>query len=53
MILRKHRLLDMPRQTFATLLWNFSEWSGMGLGRFAPIIFGWMIGVKGKKVEDK
>lgn len=27
----------------ARLIWNFSEWSGIGLGRFAPSIFGLMI----------
>jgi hypothetical protein len=35
-------LLKIP----ATILWNLSEWSGIGLGRFAPTVFGWMIGSK-------
>ena len=36
----------------ATTLWNLSEWSGIGLGRFAPFVFGLMIGSKPlRKVE--
>ena len=35
-------LLKIP----ATTLWNLSEWSGFGLGRFAPFVFGLMIGSK-------
>ncbi|WP_319925537.1 hypothetical protein [Xenorhabdus littoralis] len=27
-------------------VWNFSEWSGIGLGRFAPWVFHQMIGCK-------
>ncbi len=33
-------------------VWNFSEWSGVGLRRFAPFVFGKMIGRKGHKVDD-
>jgi hypothetical protein len=29
-----------------TQIWNFSEWSGISLGRFAPWIFAQMIGAK-------
>jgi len=36
----------------ATQLWNFSEWSGISLGRFAPHVFGAMIGSKPVLVED-
>jgi len=32
-------------------IWNLSEWSGIPLGRFAPVIFGGMIGCKGEKVN--
>jgi hypothetical protein len=28
-------------------LWDISEYTGVSLGRFAPHIFGWMIGRKG------
>lgn len=35
-------LLKIP----ATTLWNLSEWSGIGLGRFAPFVFGLMVGSK-------
>ena len=35
-----------------TLIWNLSEASYLPpLGRFAPIIFGWMIGSKGKRIK--
>ena len=33
-------------------IWNLSEWSGIGLGRFAPFVFGKMIGSKGKEVRE-
>jgi hypothetical protein len=35
---------------FFTQLWNLSEWSGVGLGRFAPFVFEKMLGIKGQKV---
>lgn len=34
---------------FYRLLWDLSEFTGIGLGRFAPYVFGQMVGVKGKK----
>ncbi len=33
------------------LIWELSEWSGIGLGRFAPWVFGGMIGARGHRVE--
>jgi len=30
-------------------IWNISEFTGIGLGRFAPFVFGKMMGYKGKK----
>ena len=33
-------------------IWNFSEWSGIGLGRFAPYVFGRMIGCKSFEIDD-
>lgn len=35
-----------------TQIWNLSELSGMGLGRFAPFVFEKMIGVKGEEIDD-
>ena len=35
------------------LIWNTSEYLRIPLGRFAPIVFGWMVGCKGKKVKTK
>ena len=30
-------------------IWNISEFTGIGLGKLAPIVFGLMLGRKGKK----
>ena len=30
-------------------VWNFSEWSGIGLGCLAPHVFYYMVGAQGKK----
>ena len=36
----------------ALLIWNLSEWSGVGLGKSAPYVFGLMAGAKSmKKIE--
>lgn len=35
----------------AALAWNLSEYTGIGLGRFAPFVFGKMIGRKGKRIK--
>jgi len=32
-------------------IWDLSEWSHIPLGRFAPVIFGGMIGCKGKQIN--
>ena len=32
-------------------IWNLSEFTGVGLGRFAPFVFGKMIGRRGKRVD--
>ena len=34
-----------------TAIWNISEFTGIPLGRFAPFVFGKMIGVKGIKKD--
>ena len=33
-------------KTICMIIWELSEWTGIGLGRFAPHIFGGMIGSK-------
>lgn len=38
-----------PKQFISSCIWNTSEHLKISLGKFAPIIFGWMIGSKGKK----
>lgn len=30
-------------------VWDFSEWSGIGLGCLAPHVFYYMVGAQGKK----
>lgn len=32
-------------------LWWLSEWSGVGLGRFAPRVLGWKVGAKAEAQE--
>ena len=32
------------------IIWDISEFTGIGLGKYAPIVFGWMVGSKGKKL---
>jgi len=36
-------------QSIASCIWNMSEDLNIPLGVFAPIVFGWMIGSKGKR----
>jgi hypothetical protein len=37
-------------KTIGKLIWGFSEYFNIPLGKFAPTVFGWMIGRKGKKL---
>ena len=39
------------RRWIGIVIWELSEGFGIGLGKWAPIIFGWKIGFKGKRVE--
>lgn len=41
------------KQQIGEFIWTLSEFTGIGLGRYAPIVFGWMIGRKGKKINNK
>lgn len=38
-----------PKKLFASCIWNFSEYTKIGLGKYAPIVLGWMIGSKPNK----
>jgi len=38
---------------FYRFVWDLSEVTGIGLGRFAPYVFGMMVGVEGKKNERR
>jgi len=40
---------ETPLQFIASRIWNISEELKIPLGRFAPKVFGWMIGSKGKR----
>lgn len=33
-------------------IWSLSEWSGIGLGKYAPLILGTMIGSRPNEVDD-
>jgi hypothetical protein len=44
---------ETPLQFVASCIWNTSEYLHIPLGRFAPIVFGWMIGAKHKKLKNK
>jgi hypothetical protein len=35
------------------IIWNFSECFHVSLGKFAPVVFGWMIGARGRKLTDR
>ncbi len=32
------------------IIWDLSEGFGIPIGRYAPIVFGWMVGSKGIKL---
>ena len=34
------------------MIWNFCEFTGFPMGRFAPYIFGEMVGSKGVEVDS-
>lgn len=40
-----------PLTLFACLVWNFSEYFNMPLGKYAGIIFGLAIGKSGNKLK--
>jgi hypothetical protein len=44
-------MLAKPWRDLWGLVWFLSEFTGIGLGRFAPWVFGQMIGRKGKRVN--
>ena len=39
-------------KNFWRFVWNLSEWTGIGLGRFAPFVFGKMIGREGHRTDE-
>lgn len=45
--------MDGIKRLIGRLIWDFSESFHISLGNLAPIIFGWMIGAKGKRIDDE
>ena len=43
---------DTPITFIASCIWNASEYFGVGLGRFAPYIFGLVINRRPKKQKE-
>lgn len=33
------------------MIWNTAEWTGTDIGRFAPYVFGKVIGNKGNRIK--
>lgn len=33
------------------IIWMSAEFFGINLGKFAPIVFGWMLGQSGKRIK--
>jgi len=44
---------NTPLQLIGSVIWNTSECLKIPVGNFAAIVFGWMIGSKGKKLNNK
>jgi len=40
-------------QELWSVVWNLAEYTGTGLGRFAPWVFGQMMGCKAEKKDKK
>ncbi len=41
------------KKLLASWVWNLSEFFGISLGRFAPVVFGAMIDCKSKKITEE
>jgi hypothetical protein len=41
-----------PWQSFWLLVWELSEFTGWGLGRFAPWVFRQLMGCKGQRIME-
>jgi len=39
------------KEFIGKIIWELSEITMIPLGKYAPIVFGWMIGSKGKKLK--
>lgn len=40
------------RKRTASFIWNTSEYLNISLGKYAPLVFGWMIGCRSKKINN-
>jgi len=46
------RFFKNIKMDIGAAIWNTSERLRIPLGKYAPIVFGWMMGVKGERVDD-
>lgn len=49
--MEKEKTKGTPLQFIASFIWNASEYLNLSLGDFAPTVFGWMVGSKGKRIK--
>ena len=45
-----YMIKKVKMKLFATI-WELSEFTGIGLGKFAPYVFERMIGIKGERID--
>lgn len=45
--------MNGAKKLIGKVIWNFAEAHHVPLGNLAPIIFGWMIGAKGKRIDNE
>lgn len=44
--------MNVIKRYIGSVVWQYCELKGINLGRLTPIMFGWMIGSKGKKIKN-
>ena len=46
-------IFTLSKRLVGTIIWNLSELLNIPLGRSAPKVFGWMIGIEGKRMNEE
>ena len=46
-------IISSIKTFIGSCIWNFSEYFHVPIGKYAPIVFGWMINSKGKELKDE